>query len=128
MLSNLEIIGLKNSEDSQIGQGHRPSPIWLSEDFFIHLFPNWTCKLVVLLLINDTVQISLQVTVFCFAVLPSYSSKTFNHVLVLFFHVMSSLPFKFFLQHRKPSALVILVSFAKTQRKVWQFLRKPDVF
>ena len=43
MLSNLEIIGLKNSSDSQIGLGLRPRPILaVLGFFFIQLFPNWT--------------------------------------------------------------------------------------
>ena len=42
---------------------------------------------------------------------------------------MTSLPFKFFfLQHTKPSTLVILVSVAKPQRKILQFSRKLWLF
>jgi len=42
-LSNLEIIGFKNSSDSQIGLGLRPRPILAALGiFFIQLFPNWT--------------------------------------------------------------------------------------
>ena len=38
---------------------------------------------------------------------------------------MTLLPFKFFfLKHRKPFTLVILVSFTEIPRKIWQFLRK----
>ena len=50
----------KNSEDSQIGQGRRPSPILLSEEFF-HPIIYKLDKHVVLLLINYTVQTSLQI-------------------------------------------------------------------
>ena len=66
---------------------------------FFHPIISKLDKHVVLLLINYTVKISL--------------------------HVMTFLPFKvFFLKHRKPSAFVTLVSVAKIQRKIWQFLRK----
>ena len=34
----------------------------------------------------------------------------------------------FFLQHRKHSVLVILVSYANIQRQIWQFLRKNLLF
>ena len=60
MLSSLEIIGWKNSEDSQIGRGRRPSPILLSEEFF-NPFIYKLDKHVVLLLVKCTVEISLQI-------------------------------------------------------------------
>ena len=36
-----EMIEWKSSEDKQIGQNRRPSPIWLSEEFFHHIISNF---------------------------------------------------------------------------------------
>ena len=90
-------------------------------------------KHVVLLRINYTVHISLQVFFASWRSL-CHSSKTLNHILVLvlfnvfFVHVMTSPPFKFFLQHRKPSALVILVSVVKFHINFGKFWENSGVF
>ena len=135
MLSDLEtIIGWKNFEDNGlIGRGCRLSPIWLSEEFFNPIistlgrhitFPYLLYVATVLISGPGIFKFS------CIATLPDHhSSKTFNHVLVLFnvffFHNMTSLPFMFlFFQHGKLFAFFLLVSLAKIQRKVCQFLRK----
>ena len=113
---------MKKFRGQQIGLGRRPSPILLSEEFF-HPTIYKLDELVVLLLINYIVQISLRIILLRSAALttpalvediqPCLCAKCSCSLCVF-------LPFKvFFLKHRKPSALVILVSVAEILRKIW---------
>ena len=84
-MSNLQIIELKNSSDSQIGLRLRPRPILaVLGIFFIQLFPNWTaCSpfLLHLQIVEMTVATLLISPVLCGIALRALNDKTTHQFL-----------------------------------------------
>ena len=103
------------------GQPNWTSSVWLSEEFFIQLFPNLTTMFYFYLFSTDFTS--------RYFLPRRHSSKIFNHALVLFnvflftIWILCRSSSSFCTTGNLPS-VVTLISLAKIQRKLWQFLRK----